>query len=200
MASENGSLAPYATNGNKAADSVGSREPIFVTEVPVSGEILGTAAQITATVSVHRSVPSVAHQTWQQKERDNIAVSIIPDSVKSFYCHRSCTCGDGGNLLCRRGRGIENSLHEVSQSGRLLSLSCAVSLADAAHPSNNTVSAPKRWTLVSTIPFKRTTSFGHTGFSIHRPSAVRALLFLARRIQPFLSLVDHEVEFCVLNI
>ena len=32
------------------------------------------------------------------------------------------------------------------------------------------------------------------------PSAVRALIFLARRIQPFLSLVDREVEFCVLTI
>ena len=33
------------------------------------------------------------------------------------------------------------------------------------------------------------------GFLIHLPSAVRALIFLARRIQPFLSLVDCEVEF-----
>ena len=40
---------------------------------------------------------------------------------------------------------------------------------------------------------------GHTGFFIHLPSAVRALIFLARRIQPFLSLVDREVEFCVPN-
>ena len=39
---------------------------------------------------------------------------------------------------------------------------------------------------------------GHTGFLIHLLSAVRALIFLARRIQPFLSLVDREVEFCVL--
>ena len=37
---------------------------------------------------------------------------------------------------------------------------------------------------------------GHTGF-LHLPSAVLALIFLARRIQPSLSLVDHEVEFCV---
>ena len=36
-----------------------------------------------------------------------------------------------------------------------------------------------------------------TGFFIHLPSAVRALIFLARRIQPFLSLVDREVEFFV---
>ena len=40
---------------------------------------------------------------------------------------------------------------------------------------------------------------GHTGFFIHLPSAVRALIFLARRIQPFLSLVDREVELCVLR-
>ena len=38
----------------------------------------------------------------------------------------------------------------------------------------------------------------HRGF-LHLPSAVLALTFLARKIQPFLSLVDHEVEFCVLT-
>ena len=37
---------------------------------------------------------------------------------------------------------------------------------------------------------------GHTEF-LHLPSAVLALVFLARRIQPSLSLVDHEVVFCV---
>ena len=37
---------------------------------------------------------------------------------------------------------------------------------------------------------------GLTGF-LHRPSAVLALIFLAGRIQPLLSLVDREVEFCV---
>ena len=42
---------------------------------------------------------------------------------------------------------------------------------------------------------------GNTGFSIHLLSAVLALIFPARRIQPlFLSLVDREVEFCVLTI
>ena len=39
------------------------------------------------------------------------------------------------------------------------------------------------------------TSRGHTGFFIHLPSAaVLTLIFLVRRIQPFLSLVDREVE------
>ena len=41
----------------------------------------------------------------------------------------------------------------------------------------------------------QTVEEGHTGFLIHLPSAVRALIFLARTIQPFLSLVDREVEF-----
>ena len=34
----------------------------------------------------------------------------------------------------------------------------------------------------------------------HLPSAVPALIFLARMNQPFLSVVDREVEFCVLTI
>ena len=38
----------------------------------------------------------------------------------------------------------------------------------------------------------------HTGF-LHLPSAVLAVFVLARRIQPFFSLVDREVEFCVLT-
>ena len=40
---------------------------------------------------------------------------------------------------------------------------------------------------------------GHTGFLTHLLSAVHALVFLARRIQPFLSLVDREVEFLCTN-
>ena len=40
---------------------------------------------------------------------------------------------------------------------------------------------------------------GHTG-SLNFPSAVLALIFLARTIQTFLSLVDREVKFCVLTI
>ena len=50
------------------------------------------------------------------------------------------------------------------------------------------------------VKFVGRTSRGHTGFLTHLPSAVLAFIFLARRIQPFLSLVDREVEFCVLTI
>ena len=42
---------------------------------------------------------------------------------------------------------------------------------------------------------------GHTEFLIRLlPSPVHALIFIARRIEPLLSLVDREVEFCVLTI
>ena len=37
---------------------------------------------------------------------------------------------------------------------------------------------------------------GHTGF-LHLPSAVLAMIFIARSIQPSFSLVDRGVEFCV---
>ena len=47
-------------------------------------------------------------------------------------------------------------------------------------------------------------SRGHTGGRSHRISPPSfcgvALIFLARRIQPFLSLVDREAEFCALTI
>ena len=57
------------------------------------------------------------------------------------------------------------------------------------------------WTSSSLdVPAGVTQEEGHTGFLIHLLSAERALIFLARRIQPFLSLVDREVEFCVLTV
>ena len=48
------------------------------------------------------------------------------------------------------------------------------------------------WTSSSLdVPAGVTQEEGHTGFLIHLLSAVRALIFLARRIQPFFSLVDR---------
>ena len=47
------------------------------------------------------------------------------------------------------------------------------------------------------VPAWVTQEEGHTGFLIHLPSAVLALIYLARRIQPILSLVDREVEFII---
>ena len=61
---------------------------------------------------------------------------------------------------------------------------------------------PSFWTSSSLdVPAGVTQEEIHTGFLNHLLSAVHALIFLARRIQPFLSLVDREVEeFCVLTI
>ena len=57
------------------------------------------------------------------------------------------------------------------------------------------------WTSSSLdVPAEVTQEEGHTGFLIHLLSAVRALIFFARRIQSFLPLIDCEVEFCVLTI
>ena len=45
-------------------------------------------------------------------------------------------------------------------------------------------------------PAEVTQEEGYTGF-LHPPSAVLALIFIVKRIQPSLSLVDREVEYCV---
>ena len=50
------------------------------------------------------------------------------------------------------------------------------------------------------VPAGVTQEEGHKGFLIHLPSAVLAIIFLARRIQLFISLVDREVEFIVLHL
>ena len=56
------------------------------------------------------------------------------------------------------------------------------------------------WTsgLFVDVPAGVTQEEGRTGF-LHLPSAVLALIFVARRIQLLLSLVDREVELCVLT-
>ena len=57
------------------------------------------------------------------------------------------------------------------------------------------------WTSSSLdVPAGVTQEEGHPGFIIHLLSVVRDFIYLARRIRPFLSLVDREVEFCVLTI
>ena len=48
------------------------------------------------------------------------------------------------------------------------------------------------------VPAGVTQEKGRTG-CLHLLSVVLALIFLARRVQRFLYLVDHEVEFCVLT-
>ena len=88
-----------------------------------------------------------------------------------------------------------------------MSCSSVLAAGKRAYSSQNVVcvcvcvfSSHPFWTSSSLdVPAGVTQEEGHTGFLIHLPSAVRALIFVARRIQPFLSLVDREVEFCVLT-
>ena len=77
-------------------------------------------------------------------------------------------------------------------------------LADAVERKKNkcvcVFSSHLFWMSGLDVPTGVTQEEGHAGFLIHLPSAALALIFLARRIQPFLSLVDREVEFFVLTI
>ena len=100
------------------------------------------------------------------------------------------------NLVSRDGFSLL-ILHTQAESGAYsrdfsqFSLRCVCVCVFSSHPF---------WTSSSLdVPAGVTQEEGHTGFLIHLPSAVRALIFVARRIQPFLSLVDREVEFCVLT-
>ena len=95
----------------------------------------------------------------------------------------------------RHGKNDEKITNEDNlQFAKLLKNTCLISsvcFVFSSHPF---------WTSSSLdVPAGVTQEEGHTGFLIHLPSAVRALIFVARRIQPFLSLVDREVEFCVLT-
>ena len=92
------------------------------------------------------------------------------------------------------------SLHSVTTGSRdranvsLIILMLCVCVCVCVFPSHSF------WTSSSLdVPAGDTQEEGHTGFLIHLLSAARALFFLARRIQPFLSLVDREVEFLCTN-
>ena len=80
------------------------------------------------------------------------------------------------------------------------SMRCVISLTHVVYVCFFVFSSHPFWTSSSLdVPAGVTQEEGHTGFLIHLSSAVRAFIFVARRIQPFLSLVDREVEFCVLT-
>ena len=86
-------------------------------------------------------------------------------------------------------------LHITAQSGLVIVCVCACVCVLCVFSSH------LFWTISSLdVPAGVTQEEGQTEFLIHLPSAVHAFTFVARRIQPFLSLVDREVEFCVLTI
>ena len=85
--------------------------------------------------------------------------------------------------------------------GNLTRLIHTLAICVTMHTASHSFSSHSFWTSSSLdVPAGVTQEEGHTGFLIHLLSAVRALIFLARRIQPFLSLVDREVEFRVLPL
>ena len=101
-----------------------------------------------------------------------------------------CSIPNGKNLFCHKMKrtlsylfirltdvNLRNKCHELQLLLRLCVCVCVF------------------FPFILDIKFVGRTSRGHTEFLIHLLSAVCALIFLARRIQPFLSLVDREVEF-----
>ena len=116
--------------------------------------------------------------------RSRFLIRAFTDSISCFRPVYS-TLNSGNNTQIRFNSQLKYPL--IGSSFHLIVCVCVFS----SHPF---------WTSSSLdVPAGVTQEEGHTGFLIHLPSAVRALIFVARRIQPFLSLVDREVEFCVLT-
>ena len=115
-------------------------------------------------------------------------VFFYQQSMK-VYLHMSNGNGQQ-NLLCPAFCHLESFVQQYYRDANSVILLC-VCVVFSSH---------SFWTSSSLdVPAGVTQEEGHTGFLIHL-SAVRALTFLARRIQSFLSLVDREVELCVLTI
>ena len=112
-------------------------------------------------------------------------------------------------MLCCAGLVDDGGAHRIGliagDTRNLVSLLSLINIINSTphhgHVCVCVFSSHSFWTSSSLdVPAGVTQEEGYTGFPIHLLSAVRALVFLARRIQPFLSLVDREVEFCVLTI
>ena len=118
-------------------------------------------------------------------------VGLLGDGWESRRTHRlRSSMGKGGSVF--ELSGVFDSVGSTTEGVRFFFVFffvCVCVCVFSSHPF---------WTSMD-VPAGVTQEEGHTGFLIHLPSAVRALIFVARRIQPFLSLVDREVEFCVLT-
>ena len=111
---------------------------------------------------------------------------------------------DGFDLPMAQTKALASAITEISCSvvaeSSKMNLGSILANSAVCHVCVCVFSSHPFWTSSSLdVPAGVTQEEGHTGFLIHLPSAVRALIFVARRIQPFLSLVDREVEFCVLT-
>ena len=114
----------------------------------------------------------------------------LPFSIMSVLCWLvlSFVRVSGSKVYTEQG---ENHGHMILHRGSYSAYTILCVCVFSSHPF---------WTSSSLdVPAGVTQEEGHTGFLIHLPSAVRALIFVARRIQPFLSLVDRDVEFLCTN-
>ena len=85
--------------------------------------------------------------------------------------------------------GWEENTHTLGSAAKLLAVVCVCLFSSHSFWASSSLD----------VPAGVTQEEGHTGFLIHLLSAVRALIFLARRIQSFLSLVDREVGLLCTN-
>ena len=133
---------------------------------------------------------SIFLQTTYSKRQLIIYYTILPFFCLVLYnssCRRTrtrsaCSVSGPSGITCA---------HLERRQSRACVCVCVLCVCFPIHSGHQV-----RWTYQPGV----TQEEGHTGFLIHLLSAVRALIFLARRIQPFLSLVDREIDFCVLTI
>ena len=124
---------------------------------------------------------NILHEAEHHGSSQNRLSSDRKDTADKFkYTH----CGHCGHCACWK-MWAEGGRRLINPRRKYCSTVCVC-----------VFSSHSFWTSSSLdVPAGVTQEEGHTGFLIHLLSAVHALIFLARRIQPFLSLVDREVEF-----
>ena len=111
--------------------------------------------------------------------------------IKSFVILQPTVLISPLGWMLSRFRCVQSDLHEnIPLSYTIQYVSVCVFCVFCSH---------SFWTSSSLdVPAGVTQEEGHIGFFIHLTSAMRALIFIAKRIQPFLSLVDREVELGIL--
>ena len=88
---------------------------------------------------------------------------------------------------------LDQMLHSILLDFYTISATCLLVSMYRSTPMTSLVCVCVSLPFILDIKFVGRTSRDHTGGRSH-------VIFLARRIQPFLSFVDREVEFCVLTI
>lgn len=142
MTLEMGSQVPCLSCREGAVEARNSRTPTFVTAVPTP--------RLSAPGATNCSI-SVGYNNGQPEQQDSISVSTFAESLDPCcWYQRGVTCCDG-----------ENSLQE----NQPLLPEEELAVSEAATPSVSTQSAPKRWTLATMAPPKKSRCLGGAAFS-----------------------------------